>query len=1442
MKLMLKKAVCWTATIITLFAATLSPLVAFAATNVSDAKQAGQYGELAGIRAMIQAADACVKEANNTAAYVDLRTTTGRDTIKDYYSLKRFDYDNTTLYSNYLESIGSDSRNPDGKVYCSELGNFLTSKLLAQYSLDTSTALPDIICGKNNEGGLFTIRTASESSDCKGTFAKVQYYTEAHPEATSSDLGTVWFQLNPNFSFANFLSSYTGDLSSISSELLQAERYLGFKRSCVGSTYQNKSDYDAAVNAGADNLYQIYNNGKIEYYSLSSPNTKVYANGDVTNSASSTCAAVAQSLAPTSSDNAKLVDSDKLTQISSCYASAESNLNAIKKVQANVEQMYNYAVILAAQAENALNQLNSELDEANYSYLVGLYSNSAGNGSSLDAFKAATDTFQSSIKQYNAKWMTGSPSSEETTNMRDEVENYKNNLKTFKTNVKDKIDNAVKSIPIALRTDPSQDTTLIREEDGNGAIINQVSGFYSFDSAGNFTCSADSTLAGIASTINDATGGDIELTQYVPPSSNGSSSSSSSSSSATTEDVSDYCYNAGIEGMSWILCPAMNNMTHTATALEAAIRDMLSVDTNLYNNSSPTKVIWDSMRNIANVIIIVILLVIIFSQLTGYGIDNYGIKKMLPKLILMAVGLNLSFYICELAVDISNIAGEGLNNLFATLAQGADVGDANIVEGFIAHAIARIFAIAGVAGAGAAIAGEVVTAVAFAPTTVMAVIMIVLALLAVIVAILLFFLMLGARMIIVIFCIAISPIAFVCYILPNTQKIFKRWWTLFESALIIFPICGAVMGISYIIKAIVSTAGGTHIWMWIIAIFVPYLPFFMLPSLLKGAINGLGSVGAALTSMGGAFRKGIMSGRDAIRNTEAYKAAQEVTNRNRANWQAGFKFDRRTGRVEMRNGKPVEAETSRFRRFLSGGTVGTAKAREQVLKNEDTADSEGNITVNTNVYSAQRVKDQNKQTYKVEEAEEGVARVTSRYARQDARNRRITEEEKYDEGQEQVSREYARRTARNERLEKQAKIDALPAEANYDTLLQRATNQRLTDQAKMRRAPVMTEAYANQLADNEVEMEQGKIDVGAPNVSRAYAHRVASNAKINEQAKIDNLPAQMTREYANQTAANESIRQRAQINEGAVRTNYAYEKQMAENARLGQQAKIDVGAPVMQRGTLEAIANNERLMTNAQQQVGVAAINEQIARSRAEASRDSQEYKLALDQFSNLDKSARQAELWRATYGSGTGAGARTRAAFDSLFKTGDMDEILQVMQNIQPATLDPSVRESLVQSASASGNVLLKGWAKTNGMINLNNYITSPAGNNGGLRDYINNNAGAHALDNMDKDTLKIISEVPGSASALAPIVLRNAAVSSANQNAVSRQAIIKLINDPSSNKNAIGNEFSASDLTKISAEVARALGPTALAKAIAEAKKPGNESILASIPTPVKQELGIA
>ena len=55
---------------------------------------------------------------------------------------------------------------------------------------------------------------------------------------------------------------------------------------------------------------------------------------------------------------------------------------------------------------------------------------------------------------------------------------------------------------------------------------------------------------------------------------------------------------------------------------------------------------WNTFRDIANVIFVILLMVVIFSQLTGVGIDNYGIKKILPKLIIAAILINLSYLIC----------------------------------------------------------------------------------------------------------------------------------------------------------------------------------------------------------------------------------------------------------------------------------------------------------------------------------------------------------------------------------------------------------------------------------------------------------------------------------------------------------------------------------------------------------------------------------------------------------------------------------------------------------------------------------------------------------------------------------------------------------------------------------------------------------------------------
>lgn len=335
-----------------------------------------------------------------------------------------------------------------------------------------------------------------------------------------------------------------------------------------------------------------------------------------------------------------------------------------------------------------------------------------------------------------------------------------------------------------------------------------------------------------------------------------------------------------IGAMQWILCPSMDNSRYTATWVDNLTQDWLEQDTEDYKPGSAAEIGWGYVRNIANVVMVIFLMIVIFSQLTGRGIDNYGIKKMLPRLIVMAIVVNLSFYICVVLVDLSNIAGEGLRNMFGSI--GTQIAGDQQVTGapFLGAMIAGLFSAAGGAGAavgaGLTVAGLGLTATALVPV-IIAVVVLCLIILA---AVMTLFLMLGARRIIVIFCIVIAPLAFAAFILPNTQNLFKKWWELLKTALIIFPICGALGGISYMLRAIALTGNARYsVVELILLMLLPYLSFFLLPMLLKNALSALGKLGGALTSMGNTIRNGGRAiGQGAMRvaqNTEGYKRAQE---------------------------------------------------------------------------------------------------------------------------------------------------------------------------------------------------------------------------------------------------------------------------------------------------------------------------------------------------------------------------------------------------------------------------------------------------------------------------------------------------------------------------------------------------------------------------------------
>lgn len=300
----------------------------------------------------------------------------------------------------------------------------------------------------------------------------------------------------------------------------------------------------------------------------------------------------------------------------------------------------------------------------------------------------------------------------------------------------------------------------------------------------------------------------------------------------------------------------------------------LSVDLFTTDASNAVYLVWGYMRDFANIALAIVLLVVILSQLTGIGIDNYGIKKTIPRLIVAALLINLSFIICQVAIDLSNITGYGLDHWLigirddvkATLiANGANK---NIFEIGISWLVGGLFGVGALAAGTAGIAASVF-AVVGATWWILLIVLIILAFI-VLMAVVIFYLLLAARVLLVAALVIAAPLAFVCLIFPNTNNIFKKWLKLMEAMLLLYPICGLLHGLSKIIWVIAVRAAGTHIWMITVATFFEVAPLAIAPLLLKKSMGAIGSLAGRIS---GGARSGITRGVGMLGATEAIKDA-----------------------------------------------------------------------------------------------------------------------------------------------------------------------------------------------------------------------------------------------------------------------------------------------------------------------------------------------------------------------------------------------------------------------------------------------------------------------------------------------------------------------------------------------------------------------------------------
>ncbi len=291
--------------------------------------------------------------------------------------------------------------------------------------------------------------------------------------------------------------------------------------------------------------------------------------------------------------------------------------------------------------------------------------------------------------------------------------------------------------------------------------------------------------------------------------------------------------------LSWIFCPVIEGLAEASDGIyNSFIQPLLETPGVDVGDDSTTRQVWDQMRLYGNIILVIGMLVVVFGQAIGGGlVDAYTAKKVLPRILIAAILLNLSLYIVAVIIDITNLLGRSLNDLI--ISPFEEIGQATYKIGDAAAGLGLTGMLLGAGGTGLLIAAGG---------------------LGIIIQFLLLFILLPAflafigimgtlilRMGIIQFLVIISPIAFALYCLPNTEKYFKQWWNLLFKTAMVYPIVAVIFAMTDVLFLTIGQAN-TGILGDVVKIVVLIIPLFLIPFAFKMSGGAMGAIYGAINN------------------------------------------------------------------------------------------------------------------------------------------------------------------------------------------------------------------------------------------------------------------------------------------------------------------------------------------------------------------------------------------------------------------------------------------------------------------------------------------------------------------------------------------------------------------------------------------------------------------
>jgi len=362
--------------------------------------------------------------------------------------------------------------------------------------------------------------------------------------------------------------------------------------------------------------------------------------------------------------------------------------------------------------------------------------------------------------------------------------------------------------------------------------------------------------------------------------SNGSATDASQEEVVTTEEQAT-CETTPGNVFGWIFCPFLALADSAFERLYEFVEELLITNPEYYRNDGIRRV-WSNIRNIALVLLVVIMLVMVIGTAAGTQmLDAYTVKRAMPRLVVAIIFIMLSYEICALFIDVMNDITRGIAGIIESpfinpeTNNDGKLGLDDVFGGGNAEEVAGVGVGIVIAGLGAAaflsfvslgvIGSFLLGAAGFLLVT---------------------YIVLIARLMVIVGLIVFAPLAILSWIFPGNDKLWKLWYESFTKALYLQIIIVAVLKFGLVFAQIINEAD-SGVVPTILKLGAIIVSIVAIPGLAKFAGSAVGN----LVGMANDRSKGLFD------RNKKWRGDKMKHNWNET--RAGERFKKNCGRIEL---------------------------------------------------------------------------------------------------------------------------------------------------------------------------------------------------------------------------------------------------------------------------------------------------------------------------------------------------------------------------------------------------------------------------------------------------------------------------------------------------------------------------------------------------------------